>query len=148
MYALYRIRHTQRGTSLIQRGGLNLRQYNIKVYYSHIVLLSQVFKLQFITFKLISIIYFNLACLKALIGVFYQHHSLNYSYLITYCCMLASIKYLDPDYFHNYPIIIKLCFSAHPIIPELFLLKCQPIILQNYASILGSSLTSLWILLN
>ena len=29
MYALDRIRHTQRGTSLIQRGGLNLRQYMV-----------------------------------------------------------------------------------------------------------------------
>ena len=30
--------------------------------------------------------------------------------------------------------------SQHPIIPELFLQKCQPIVLQNYAGTLGSSL--------
>ena len=56
------------------------------------------------------IIYFNIADLKALIGVFYQHHSLND--LITYRCLHASIKYLNPDYSHNYPMILKLCFSA------------------------------------
>ena len=111
---------------------------NTSSYYSSFILISKPI-IVFFT----SCLSFNLS-LSSLSPSFSEFLSEPFLKRPHHLSLLASIKYLSPDYSHNYPIILKLCFSASNnsrIILIIVEAECQPIILQNYAGTLGSSLS-------